>query len=114
MIPTYGPVQTPSASALVLSTRSSPPGTTRRNPFRSGSMEIFPRSSAPFVTDSLSDPAIVSSGLAMRSSRHQAGSPGQPGRNEHGYARERGPRVSQADGPARDLAAPALARLSMR
>ena len=53
-------------------------------------MEIFPRNSAPLVADSLPDPAIASSGLAMRPRGHQAGSPGLPGRNEHGYARERG------------------------
>jgi hypothetical protein len=45
---------------------------TRRNRFRPGSIEIFPRSSAPFVADSLPDPAIVSPGLPMRSSRTAA------------------------------------------
>ena len=51
------------ALALVLSTRSSPPGMTRRNRFRPGSMEIFPRSSAPFAADSLSDPGDRFAGL---------------------------------------------------
>jgi hypothetical protein len=57
------------ALALDLSTRSSPPGVMRRNRFSPGIMEIFPRSSARFVAVSVSVPAIVSSSLAIRSTR---------------------------------------------
>jgi hypothetical protein len=91
MIRTDGPQQTPSASAwaLVLSTRSSSPGMTRRNRFRPGSMEIFPRSSARFVADCLSDPGDRFVGLGdevLADTRRAV----QASRNEHGYARERG------------------------
>ena len=51
----YLPSRFSSALALVLSMRSSPPGVTRRNRFRPGIVEIFPRSSARLVAVSLSD-----------------------------------------------------------
>ena len=45
---------------------------TRRNLFSPGIMEIFPRSSARFVTLSLSDPAIISSSAVIIFSRTAA------------------------------------------
>jgi len=64
---------------LDLSTRSSPPGVTRRNRFSPGIMEIFPRSSARFVAVSASVPAIVSSSLAISSARIAASRAAAPG-----------------------------------
>jgi len=45
---------------------------TRRNLFSPGIMEIFPRSSARFVTLSSSDPAIISSSAVIIFSRTAA------------------------------------------
>src|SRR2546430_178135 len=65
----YLPSRLASALILALSTRSSPLGVTRRNRFRPGMAEIFPRSSARLVTLQPPVLAIISPSLAARSSR---------------------------------------------
>jgi hypothetical protein len=65
----YLPSRFSSAFILALSTRSRPPGVTRRNLFSPGIMEIFPRSSARLVALRGSVAAIIWPSLAMRCSR---------------------------------------------
>ncbi len=68
----YFPSRFASVAIFFLSTRSSPPGVTRKNRFSPGMVEIRPRSSARFVAVRVSVSVIMVVSLPVMTSRSAA------------------------------------------